>query len=129
MPTTYLTLPVSVAPLRYGAGVKGKIGSAMAVGLPVVTTPIGAEGMSLTDEKNILIAESAEQFADSIVRLYTEETLWNRISYNGLKFAENAWGVEAAYQNLVNILNSMNITPSERRHMPKLYDSASCSSC
>lgn len=101
---------VSVAPLRYGAGIKGKIGSAMAAGLPVVATPEAAEGMSLTDGENILVADGAEAFADTVVKLYQDEILWNRLSHNGLKFAENAWGAEAAWKNLHDILIDISIT-------------------
>jgi glycosyltransferase involved in cell wall biosynthesis len=100
---------VSVAPLRYGAGIKGKIGSAMVVGLPVVATPPAAEGMSLRDGENILVADGAEQFADSVVRLYQDEALWNHITHNGLEFAENAWGAEAAWKILNVILNDLGI--------------------
>jgi GT2 family glycosyltransferase/glycosyltransferase involved in cell wall biosynthesis len=98
---------VSVAPLRYGAGIKGKIGTAMAVGLPVVATPLAAEGMSLADGENILVADGAEQLADAIVRLYQDEALWNRISRNGLAFAEKAWGAEAAWMILNTILSEL----------------------
>ncbi len=99
---------ISVAPLRYGAGIKGKIGSAMAVGLPVVATPLAAEGMSLTDGENILVAESAAQFADTVVKLYQDEILWDQISHNSLDFAENAWGAEAAWKILAEILSELN---------------------
>lgn len=101
---------VSVAPLRYGAGIKGKIGSSMAVGLPVVATPLAAEGMSLTNGENILVADSAEAFAAEVVKLYQDETLWNRISQNGLAFARNAWGSEAAWNSLHEILADISIT-------------------
>ena len=99
---------ISVAPLRYGAGIKGKIGSAMAVGLPVVATPLATEGMSLTDGENILVAEGAVQFADAVVKLYQDEVLWSQISHNGLEFAENAWGAEAAWKILAGILSDLN---------------------
>jgi GT2 family glycosyltransferase len=112
---------VSVAPLRYGAGIKGKVGSAMAVGLPVVATPLAAEGMSLTDGENILVAEDADQFADAIAKLYQDETLWNRISHNGLKFAENAWGAEAAWKILNVILAGISITTTRRPLPLSLY--------
>lgn len=101
---------VSVAPLRYGAGIKGKIGSAMAVGLPIVATPVAAEGMALTDRENILVAEGAERFADAVVTLYQDESLWDRISHNGLEFAKNAWGAEAAWGILNAILTDISIT-------------------
>jgi glycosyltransferase involved in cell wall biosynthesis len=74
---------VSVAPLRYGAGMKGKIGEAMAHGLPVVTTAIGAEGMKLLDGQTALLAENASEFAHAVVRLYTDEMLWERLSLQG----------------------------------------------
>ena len=101
---------VSVAPLRYGAGIKGKIGSAMAVGLPVVATPLAAEGMSLIDGENILVAEGAVQFSEAIVKLYQDGDLWNRISRNGLDFAQNVWGGEAAWKILHLILADISIS-------------------
>ena len=71
---------VFVAPLRYGAGMKGKIGHSMSYGLPVVTTSIGAEGMALVDGENALLADTAKEFAAAVVRLYTDKDLWERIA-------------------------------------------------
>ena len=67
---------IFVAPLRYGAGMKGKIGQAMSLGLPVVTTQIGAEGMQLADGVHALIADDADAFSAAVVRLYNDEALW-----------------------------------------------------
>jgi len=75
---------VFVAPLRYGAGIKGKIGQSMGFGLPVVTTSIGAEGMNLVDGKHVLIADSPAAFARAVVRLYTDDLLWEEMSQNAL---------------------------------------------
>jgi O-antigen biosynthesis protein len=100
---------VSVAPLRYGAGIKGKIGSAMAVGLPVVATSLAAEGMSLIDGENILVADGAEKFANEIVKLYQDEFLWKKISQNGISFADNAWGSEEAWRILAGILDTLDL--------------------
>jgi GT2 family glycosyltransferase len=74
---------ISIAPLRYGAGVKGKINQAMAFGLPVVATPMAAEGMGLRDGEELLVAESPQDFADAIVRLYGDEPLWQRLAEGG----------------------------------------------
>jgi len=74
---------ISIAPLRYGAGVKGKINQAMAFGLPVVATPMAAEGMGLRDGEELLVAESPQDFADAIVRLYGDEALWQRLAEGG----------------------------------------------
>jgi GT2 family glycosyltransferase/glycosyltransferase involved in cell wall biosynthesis len=112
---------VSVAPLRYGAGIKGKIGSAMAQGLPVVATPLAAEGMSLTDGVNILVADGAAALADRIAALYHDEALWNRVSAAGIAFADGAWGAEAAWKSLHDITANLGL-PSERGARPlKLY--------
>ncbi|MGB7947214.1 MAG: glycosyltransferase [Candidatus Binatia bacterium] len=75
---------VFVAPLRYGAGIKGKIAQSMGFGLPVVTTPIGAEGMGLIDGKHVLIGDSPAAFAKAVVRLYRDEQLWEEMSQTGL---------------------------------------------
>lgn len=74
---------VSIAPLRYGAGVKGKVGEALMHGLPVVTTTIGAEGMHLGNGEHVLIAEPGEDFARAVIRLYGDAELWRRIAETG----------------------------------------------
>ena len=74
---------VSIAPLRYGAGVKGKIGEALSYGLPVVTTNVGAEGMGLRDGEEALITDSPHDFAAAVVRAYRDEGLWRRLSDSG----------------------------------------------
>lgn len=70
-----------VAPLRFGAGMKGKIGHALQYALPVVTTPVGAEGIGLRDGENAAIAAPDPQaFAAAIVALYGDAQRWQRIS-------------------------------------------------
>ena len=75
---------VSIAPLRYGAGVKGKVNSAMSHGLPVVATTASVEGMRLTDGDDVLIADDPEAFAGAIARVYGDRALWERLSAGGL---------------------------------------------
>lgn len=96
------TSRVFVAPLRYGAGMKGKLGQAFSYGLPVVTTAIGAEGMNLTHEKGVLIADEAENFAAEIVRLYTDETLWQNLSDNSYAYIENNFTPEIIAGKIYN---------------------------
>ncbi len=79
----FLSSRVFVAPLRFGAGMKGKIGQSFEYGLPVVTTAIGAEGMGLTSRKNYLHAETAHDFAAAIVELYNNPALWSELSTAG----------------------------------------------
>lgn len=71
---------IFVSPLRFGAGLKGKIGQSLEYGLPVVTTSIGAEGFEFTDGRDALIADDAAAFAAAVVRLYADRVLWTRMS-------------------------------------------------
>jgi len=74
---------VSVSPLRYGAGVKGKVNQAMAHGLPVVASSMSVEGMHVAEGEAVLLADDPDAFADGVVRLYNDEALWNRLSRAG----------------------------------------------
>ena len=95
---------LSVAPLRYGAGVKGKINSAMAHGLPVVATSIAAEGMYLQHGINVLLADDALEFAEQIVRLYRDPLVWERLAAGGLANIEQHFSPQAAARVLADIL-------------------------
>ena len=74
---------VSIAPLRYGAGVKGKINEAMACGLPVVATTAAVEGMHLHHGEHLLLADTPEDYARAVVSLYTDEALWHALAEGG----------------------------------------------
>jgi len=78
-----------LSPLRYGAGVKGKITQSLAFGLPVITTKIGAEGINLTHSENCMIANNSEEFIENTIKVYEEKELWNKLSKNGLKVAND----------------------------------------
>ncbi len=70
---------VFVAPLRYGAGVKGKVITSLRYGVPVVTTSIGNEGIGLAHEDEALVADEPHLFADMVCRLYEDVELWKRL--------------------------------------------------
>jgi O-antigen biosynthesis protein len=94
---------VFVAPLRYGAGIKGKIAQSMGFGLPVVTTSIGAEGMNLIDGEHVLIADSPAAFASAVVRLYTNDLLWEEMSQNALLHIKLNFSKAVVQTNLAQI--------------------------
>ena len=116
---------VSIAPLRYGAGIKGKIGTAMTAGLPVVATTMAAEGMSLTHGENILVADDPEQLATAVAELYLNESLWNKISSNGLILAEQEWGSASAWRILEGLLTELDMTIPEPTRSIALYSERS----
>ena len=87
---------VAIAPLRFGAGVKGKVNLSMAHGQPVVATPCAVEGMHLVDGHDVLVAEGADAFADAVVRLYGDASLWHRLSTNGRDNIRKHFSLDAA---------------------------------
>lgn len=82
------SIRLSVAPLRFGAGVKGKVCMSLSYGVPVVCTPIAAEGMGLQDGKDVLIGATAEELAKQIIRAYTDPELWSALSNAGMTLVE-----------------------------------------
>jgi glycosyltransferase involved in cell wall biosynthesis len=74
---------LSVAPLRYGGGIKGKIVSSLSYGVPVVGSSIAAEGMELQPEESLLVADTPHDIADQVIRLCQDDALWRRLSRNG----------------------------------------------
>lgn len=97
-----------VAPLRYGAGVKGKIGQALEFGLPVISTTIGIEGMRLQPGVSALVAEvsDAQKFADHILNLYANEDLWN-ILHEGGQSALKYFSPENQSENIADLLKNL----------------------
>jgi glycosyltransferase involved in cell wall biosynthesis len=95
---------IFVSPLRYGAGMKGKVGQSMAHGLPVVTTSIGAEGMQLIDGDTALIADAPGDFARAVVRAYQDEALWTRLSTRGRDHIERHFSRTASRARLQHLL-------------------------
>jgi len=98
---------LAVAPLRYGAGIKGKVNMSMSRGQPVVATPMAVEGMFAQSGRDVLVAESAEDFAAEVIRLYRDENLWNRVSAAGLENVRQYFSVETARLGLQELLNSL----------------------
>lgn len=98
---------VSVAPLRYGAGMKGKVGEALACGLPVVTTTVGAEGMDLVDGMHARIADDAESFAAAVIQVLSEDDVWRRLSYQGKTHVNHLWGYTAIRVQWQAITNNL----------------------
>jgi glycosyltransferase involved in cell wall biosynthesis len=101
------TCRVFVAPLRYGAGMKGKIGQSMAYGLPVVTTTIGAEGFGLIDYNNALIADRPEDFANATIQLYTNKNLWGEISMRSVEYIREKFSQEVISQKISDLFHSL----------------------
>ena len=95
---------VAVAPLRFGAGVKGKVNQSMAYGVPSVVSTIAAEGMHLVHEHNAMIAGDPASFADAVLRLWTAKPLWQMVSANGRENVREHFSVESASRRIDELL-------------------------
>ena len=95
---------LSVAPLRYGAGVKGKVNMAMSYGLPVVATSMAVEGMHVRPGIDVMVADTPVDFAAAIERAYADAQLWQTLSDNGLVNVREHFSFDAARAALRRIL-------------------------
>lgn len=102
---------VGVAPLRYGAGVKGKVAMTLGAGVPCVCTPVAAEGMGIVEGVHARISADAQGFADALVDLYGDEVAWRRISAGGRALVERCFGELANREGFLNVLQQARILP------------------
>jgi len=88
----YLRSVVAVSPIRFGSGTLNKVLEPMALGVPVVATPVGTEGLPMKNGEHLLIAESAEDFADRVVELLVDPALRHRLAMNALSLVRARYG-------------------------------------
>jgi glycosyltransferase involved in cell wall biosynthesis len=100
------SIRLSVVPLRYGAGIKGKIGSSLSYGVPVVSTAVGVEGMGIGEE-GVLIAENEQTFSAALVKLYFDEDYWTKMSNLGLDFVDKNYSLAAGKKRLGQMLSRL----------------------
>ena len=98
---------VCLAPLRFGAGIKGKLIDAMLCGTPSVTTPIGAEAMSGEHPWPGLIASSAEDIANAAVRLYQDRALWDQAQQAGTTLLQARYQHEQHCASLIKRIEQL----------------------
>jgi len=100
-----------LAPLRFGAGIKGKLLEAMQYGTPSVTTSIGAESMHYKLPWNGSIEDNAEEFANKAVQLYNDEKLWKECQQNGFEIIKNKFSRDLYFSKFVEkidyVLNNL----------------------
>jgi O-antigen biosynthesis protein len=105
---------ISIAPLRFGAGMKGKIGEAMAHGVPVVTTTVGSQGMGLTDRKDVMIADTPQQFAEAVLEIINDDGLYETIRKNAVKIIEDNYTPSRVGQLMFNSLERVCVRPVKK---------------
>ena len=98
---------VFVAPIRLGKGFRGKILETMAMGIPVVSTRLGAEGMPVQHRDNILLAETPAEFIQNTVELFQDESLNQKVSRNGRRLVEDNFSWQKGVEQLEAILQNL----------------------
>jgi GT2 family glycosyltransferase/glycosyltransferase involved in cell wall biosynthesis len=102
-------LRVGVAPLRFGAGVKGKMLTTMAAGLPLVATSVAAEGLGLRDGLTVRLADDPKTFADAVIALHTSAELWDRQVEAASGHLEAGWGASVVRERLAQALQGVGL--------------------
>ncbi len=103
----YLQSDIAVSPIRYGAGTLTKILESSSLGIPVIATPIGSLGLNLQHNKEILIANSKEEFADYAIKLLNSKKERERIGINGKKKVRDLYGLGKITNDLNKIYSQL----------------------
>jgi glycosyltransferase involved in cell wall biosynthesis len=100
----YAQARLTVSPLRFGAGLRGKVIESLAVGVPVVTTPIGCEGIGLTNGVDGLLGENPVELATCVVRLLREPSLAASLADAGRRLIRERYSAERTRATLLEAL-------------------------
>ena len=106
---------LNLAPLRFGAGIKGKLIDAMQTGTPSITTKIGAEGMHQDLKWNGTIAESVTDIAQAAIHLYTNKIAWQEAQQNGIQIINALYNRTTHEENFAVIIDNLKNTLEQHR--------------
>jgi glycosyltransferase involved in cell wall biosynthesis len=112
----YAKARVLLAPIPYGAGLKGKLFEAMQLGLPSITTEMGAEGMNGNLNWNGFITSDENDFITKAVELYTNKSLWETAQENGYEIIEKRFKKELFATEFVNKVNEIQLDLKKHRN-------------
>jgi len=97
---------LSIAPLRFGAGIKGKLLDSFSYGVPVVASPLAAEGLPVTPDRDLIVADTPASFADAVVRVHVNEALWMALSRAGMELITRDFSPDTVRRQLSGLLSS-----------------------
>jgi len=106
---------VCLAPLRFGAGIKGKLTEAMQFGAPSITTSIGSEAMHENLEWNGFIENNSEKISSSVIELFKNKEIWLKFQKNGFKIINKIYDKELYIIPLIDKINSIKSNLEEHR--------------
>lgn len=112
---------ISIAPLRFGGGMKGKIGEAMSLGLPVVTTSTGIEGFGLEPDKHVLMGDTPRAFADAVIGVLRDRSHLERVRMAGWQFIRDNYSDVAVRMRVRELLRQLHSYPVKRAGMAPVF--------
>lgn len=104
---------VLVVPLRAGSGIRVKILNALAQGLPVVTTSVGCEGLATAPGRDLLVADTAEDFAEAVLRVLTDEALARSLAASGRRLVEQMYDYRVVCRKLDDVYRGAWMEPGD----------------
>jgi len=107
---------VFVCPLRVGSGVKNKILAAMAMQKPTVATSMSIDGLDLVDDREVLLADEPQAFAEKVVRLLTDHKAAQQLGINGLARVQGQYSWSAMGKELETAIQSVMASRNGRAH-------------
>jgi hypothetical protein len=107
--TLYNSHRLFIAPLRSGAGLKGKVAAAAAHGIPQVLSPLAAEATGLRDRREIWIARRDQDWLEAIEALYADQTLWRSMSEASFRYARDTWSRERGLSLMADALQRLQL--------------------
>ncbi len=115
---------VSIAPLRFGGGMKGKVTEALARGLPLVTTRFGVQGLNVESGKHLIVADDPEGFANGVITLLRDEAFAESIGQSGQRFIASLCSPEVVEGQIAELLAWVEPRTRQRALSPMLRWSA-----
>jgi glycosyltransferase involved in cell wall biosynthesis len=103
----YAEAKVAVAPFRYGGGTKLKVLEAMALGVPVVATPVGCQGIEAVPGKHLFKEESEEAFTERVVNLLQDDSLLLQMAIEARQLVEDRYSWHSIMHNTIKHLELM----------------------
>ena len=112
----YSKAKILLAPIPYGAGLKGKLFEAMQLGLPSITTKMGAEAMNGNLDWNGYITSDEADFIEKAVKLYNDKSLWETAQKNGYKILEKRFKKEVFFTDFMNRIEALQLDLKAHRN-------------
>ena len=121
VPTELARARVVIVPLRAGSGTRLKVLEAFACRVPVVSTSLGCEGLELTPDRHLLVADEPSSFANACIRLLSDDGLHDRVSREALSLFESRYRWRDIRRQIEDLVTRLTKTTTSKTTSPALH--------